>query len=57
MTSKHHVDVMVRLPDGSEFKRCTIFVTDKRLDEIKMTINNLEVFSRNVEDNCGGYIP
>ncbi len=57
MTSKHHVDVMVRLPDGSEFKRTTIFVTDKRLDEIKTTISNLEIFSRSIEDNCGGYIP
>ena len=57
MTSKHHVDVMVRLPDGSEFKRTTIFVTDRKLNEIKAVINNLEIFSRNLEGNCGGHIP
>lgn len=57
MTSKHHVDVMVRLPDGSEFKRCTIFVTNKRLEEIVTTVNSLEIFARSLEDNCGGHIP
>ena len=57
MTSKHHVDVMVKLSDGSEFKRDTIFVTDRRLEEIKMIISNLEIFARGLEDNCGGYIP
>jgi len=57
MLSKHHVDVMVKLPDGSEFKRTTIFVTDRKLDEIKSVIYNLEMFSRNLEGNCGGHIP
>ncbi len=57
MTNKHHVDIMVRLPDGSEFKRDTIFVTDRRLEEIKTVIGNLEIFARSLEDNCGGYIP
>ncbi len=57
MTGKHHVDVMVTLPDGSEFKRDTIFVTDRKLEEIKTVIGNLEIFVRSLEDNCGGYIP
>lgn len=57
MVSKHHVDVMVKLLDGSEFKRDTIFVTDRRLEEIKAVVSNLEIFARNLEDNCGGYIP
>lgn len=57
MTSKHHVDVMVKLSDGSEFKRDTIFVTDRKLDEIKSVIYNLEIFIKNFEGNCGGHIP
>jgi len=57
MTGKHHVDVMVKLPDGSEFNRTTIFVTDRRLEEIKAVVGNLEIFARSLEDNCGGHIP
>ncbi len=57
MESKHHVDVMVKLLDGSEFKRTTIFVTDRRLDEIESVIYNLEIFIKNFEGNCGGYVP
>ena len=52
------MDVYVEYKEtGKRFKRCTINVSKQRANEIVTTINYLNHYMENYNENCGGYIP